>query len=100
MAAAARGSLERLTDAAGSKIIWQVRIENKFGSEARVDMAAIWSNATERSFAGNKDIITVDEGSGRWAVDPKRLIQTNVFTQTERPIRRAVVTDQNEDSTL
>ena len=79
--------------AAGHTVIWQVRVGTKFGCAIWVDVAAKWSNAVEEFYNAHQEIVTVDEGAGRWAVDPKLMTQTNTQTRTERPIRRAVVTD-------
>jgi len=83
---------ERTTEN-GLVVIWQVKIGNKFGCNTWVDMAPRWSNDVEASYQGQKNIVTVDEGHGRWAMDPDRLVQTNADTLTIRPMRRVVVTN-------
>ena len=53
---------------------------------------------TETAYQTHQNIVTVDEGSGRWSVDPKRLVQTNTDTGTQRTIRRILVEVEGTDS--
>jgi len=77
----------------GSAIVWQVKLGYKFDCSIWVDVAPRFSNAMEISFQSQKNIVTVDEGSGRWAMDPSRLEQTNTDTKKVRAMRRIIVTD-------
>ena len=40
-----------------------------------------------------KNIVTADEGYGRWAMDPMLMEQTNMETKMVRPMRRVIVTN-------
>ena len=62
-----------------------------------MDTPPKWSNATEVAYQSDKNIVTVDEGKGRWSVDPKRLVQTNTETKTERATRRVLIAVENTD---
>jgi len=84
---------ERLAHDGGSAIVWQVKIGYKFGCSIWVDVAPRFSNAMEISFQSHKDIVTANEGFGRWAMDPRRMEQTNTDTKKVRPMRRIIVTD-------
>ena len=91
-------AMKRLADGNGLQTQWQVSVGNKFGCGTWVDMPPNWSNATEEAYQSGKNIVTVDEGMGRWSVDPKRLVQTNTYTKTERAIRRILVDVEGTDS--
>ena len=84
---------QRLASDGGSVIVWQVKIGYKFGCSIWVDVAPLFSNAVEMSFQTQKNIVTADEGFGRWAMDPRRMEQTNAETKKVRAMRRVIVTD-------
>jgi len=84
---------ERLVSDGGSVIVWQVKIGYKFGCSIWVDVAPHFSNAVEKSFQSEKNIVTANEGFGRWAMDPTRMEQTNTETKKVRAMRRVIVTN-------
>ena len=73
------------------RVQWQVRVTDTFGRATWADMMPHENSETEAAYQTNKNILTFAEGSGRWAVDPRRLVQTNTETGTERAIRRSLV---------
>ena len=73
------------------RVQWQVRVSDAFGRATWADVIDRENSETEASYQTNKHILTFGEGSGRWAVDPKRLVQTNTEPGTERAIRRSLV---------
>jgi len=84
---------ERLVSDDGSVIVWQVNLGRKFGCSIWVDVAPLFSNAVEKSFQSEKNIVTANEGLGRWALDPRRMEQTNTETKKVRAMRRVIVTN-------
>jgi len=84
---------ERLCVAGGNAIVWQVKIGHKFGCGLWVDVTPCVSNAVEASFQLQKNIVTADEGYGRWAMDPMLMEQTNMEAKMVRPMRRVIVTN-------
>ena len=73
------------------RVQWQVRVADALGRATWADTIDHENSETEAAYQTNKRILTFGEGSGRWAVDPRRLVQTNTETGTERAIRRSLV---------
>ena len=84
---------KRLVNDHGQVIVWQVNLGQKFSCSMWVDVAPLFSNLVEKSFQSEKNIVTANEGLGRWALDPKLMVQTNCLTQKVRPMRRVIVTN-------
>ncbi len=79
------------TTSTGCKIVWQVLIDKRNGTENWADYKAHENLRLDAALQGDMLPVTLQEHGNTWTVDLKEMVQVNNETGTKRPIRRTVI---------
>ena len=73
------------------KVVWQVYIEMRNGSEVWADFGAPDNHRIDASYSTDKLPVTLGQRDASWTIDLQQMVQRNDQTSTERRIRRIVI---------
>ena len=80
-----------VTTKGGHQILWQCWISNMHDTASWVDFMTYETLRLEAALYDMQRTVVLTLNDDEWSIDLKEMTQTNVKTQTARPIRRVVV---------
>ncbi len=73
------------------KVVWQVFIEMRNGSEVWADFGAPDNHRIDASYSTDKLPVFLGQQGASWTINLQHMVQRNDQTLRERPIRRIVI---------